>query len=182
MAPKWAGAVLQREEPHHTATVPSSPSEAWLWRQLEQELTRRATADINDLQRACTETKNLLQEETARYVSARVWERQHQRASGAVRSALISWLQTVQQRGYESGVRSDRLKVEARRLLNEARSAVPVWIMPLARVVESYDFKVAQFDVVILDEASMVDVLLMDALMAALPAHATLLLVGDQDR
>lgn len=38
------------------------------------------------------------------------------------------------------------------------------------------------YDLVILDEASMVDVLLMDALMAALPSHATLLLVGDQDQ
>ena len=38
------------------------------------------------------------------------------------------------------------------------------------------------FDLVILDEASMVDVLLMDALVAALPVHATLLLVGDQDQ
>ena len=38
------------------------------------------------------------------------------------------------------------------------------------------------YDLVILDEASMVDVLLMDALMAALPTHATLLLVGDQDQ
>lgn len=38
------------------------------------------------------------------------------------------------------------------------------------------------YDLVILDEASMVDVLLMDALFAALPAHATLLLVGDHDQ
>ena len=38
------------------------------------------------------------------------------------------------------------------------------------------------YDLVILDEASMVDVLLMDALIAALPTHATLLLVGDQDQ
>ncbi len=38
------------------------------------------------------------------------------------------------------------------------------------------------YDLVILDEASMVDVLLMDALMSALPAHATLLLVGDHDQ
>ena len=38
------------------------------------------------------------------------------------------------------------------------------------------------YDLVILDEASMVDVLLMDALVAALPQHATLLLVGDQDQ
>jgi exodeoxyribonuclease V alpha subunit len=38
------------------------------------------------------------------------------------------------------------------------------------------------YDLVILDEASMVDVLLMDALVTALPSHATLLLVGDQDQ
>lgn len=175
LAPKWADAIMRREEPHHTATVPSNPSEAWLWKQLEQELTRRAAIDINDLQRAITETKNRLQEETARYVSARVWERQHQRASGVVRSALISWLQTVQQRGFESGVRSDRLKVEARRLLNEARSAVPVWIMPLARVVESYDFKVAQFDVVILDEASQCDM----SGLVALGIAKSAIVVGD---
>ncbi|MFN8817506.1 MAG: AAA domain-containing protein [bacterium] len=175
LAPQWSDAVLRRQEPHDTATVPSSPSEAWLWRQLDQELARRAVTDINDLQRACTETKNRLQEETARYVSARVWERQHQRASGAVRSALISWLQTVQQRGFESGVRSDRLKVEARRLLNEARSAVPVWIMPLARVVESYDFKVAQFDVVILDEASQCDM----SGLVALGIAKSAIIVGD---
>ncbi len=37
-------------------------------------------------------------------------------------------------------------------------------------------------DLVILDEASMVDVLLMDALVSALAPHATLLLVGDQDQ
>ncbi|MBX3391766.1 MAG: AAA family ATPase [Phycisphaeraceae bacterium] len=175
LAPKWADAITRREEPHHTATVPSSSTEAWLWRQLEQELTRRAATDINDLQRACTETKNRLQEETARYVSARVWERQHQRASGAVRAALISWLKTVQQRGFESGVRSDRLKVEARRLLNEARSAVPAWIMPLARVVESYDFKVAQFDVVILDEASQCDM----SGLVALGIAKSAIIVGD---
>lgn len=157
LAPKWAEAVTRREEPHHTLNVPSNPSEAWLWRQLEQELTRRAATDINDLQRASTETKNRLQEETARYVRARVWERQHQLASGRVKGALLGWNETVNAKGYESGLRSTQLKAAARKLMNEARPAIPVWIMPLARVVESYDFKVAQFDVVILDEASQCD-------------------------
>jgi very-short-patch-repair endonuclease len=67
------------------------------------------------------------------------------------------------------------LKAEARRLLNDAREAVPVWIMPLARVVESYDFRVAQFDVVILDEASQCD---MTGLVALGIARAAII-VGD---
>lgn len=175
LAPRWARALKDREDGHNNAYPPSSPTEAWLWRQLEQELARRAATDINSLQRACAETKDRLQEETARYVSARVWERQHKRAAGAVKSALISWLQTVTQRGYQSGVRSERLKREARKLLNHARGAVPVWIMPLAKVVESYDFKVAQFDVVILDEASQCDMTGLVALGIAKSA----IIVGD---
>lgn len=175
LAPRWAEALRNREDGYTDDAPASDASAAWLWRQLEQELTRRASTDINVLQRACTETKDRLQDETARYVSARVWERQHQRAVGSVRSALISWLQTVSQRGYQTGLRSERLKAEARRLLNEARAAVPVWIMPLARVVESYDFKVAQFDVVILDEASQCDMTGLVALGIAKSA----IIVGD---
>ncbi|MCW5769488.1 MAG: AAA family ATPase [Phycisphaeraceae bacterium] len=157
LAPKWADAITRREEPHHAATVPSNPSEAWLWRQWEQELARRAATDINDLQRACTETKNRLQEETARYVSARVWECQRQKCAGEARSALMGLLETWATPGFKSGVRSETLQREARQLMKKATPAVPVWIMPLAKVVESYDFRVAQFDVVIIDEASQCD-------------------------
>ncbi len=38
------------------------------------------------------------------------------------------------------------------------------------------------FDVVVVDEASMIDLLLMDALLAAVPADARLVLVGDKDQ
>lgn len=156
-APRWAEALRNREEGFNSDAPPSDANAAWLWRQLAQELDRRSSTDVNELQRACAETKNRLQDETAKYVMACAWERQHRRAVGSVRSALISWHQTVSQRGYLSGVRSQQLKTAARKLMNEARAAVPVWIMPLARVVESCDFKVAQFDVVIIDEASQCD-------------------------
>jgi very-short-patch-repair endonuclease len=175
LAPRWSEAIRNREAGHHAEAPASDASAAWLWRQLEQEITRRAATDINAIQKVRSTTQDRLQEETSRYVSARVWERQHARAAGPVRSALISWLQTVSQRGFQSGLRSERLKAEARRLLNEARAAVPVWIMPLARVVESYDFKVAQFDVVILDEASQCDMTGLVALGIAKSA----IIVGD---
>jgi very-short-patch-repair endonuclease len=175
LAPRWAEALRDREDGHTGPPPPSDACAAWLWRQWEEELSRRASTDINELQRACAETADNLRAATARYVTARVWERQHQRAVGSVRAALISWLQTVSQRGYQTGLRSERLKAEARRLLNEGRAAVPVWIMPLARVVESYDFKVAQFDVVILDEASQCDMTGLVALGIAKSA----IIVGD---
>ena len=42
--------------------------------------------------------------------------------------------------------------------LAKARRAVPVWIMPLSRVYESFDPRDTKFDVFIIDEASQSDV------------------------
>ncbi|MEE8460314.1 MAG: AAA domain-containing protein, partial [Phycisphaerales bacterium] len=51
------------------------------------------------------------------------------------------------------------LREEARKTLAECRQAVPVWIMPMSRVIESFDLATTRFDVVIVDEASQSDVL-----------------------
>ncbi len=45
----------------------------------------------------------------------------------------------------------------ARREMAAAKDAVPVWIMPLAEVAESFDPRKTRFDVVIVDEASQCD-------------------------
>src|SRR5581483_9875535 len=42
--------------------------------------------------------------------------------------------------------------------LDECRTAVPVWIMPLSRVADSFNCRSTRFDVVIIDEASQSDV------------------------
>ena len=47
------------------------------------------------------------------------------------------------------------------------RSAVPVWIMPLSRVVESFDLATTRFDVVIIDEAQRSIGMAMQTLMLA---------------
>lgn len=174
-AASWTQAIAERASDHSRGAPLSDPETAWTWRQLEQEIRRRSAIDINELQRRVAETESRLQAETSRYVSATVWAKQHRRTTGPVRSALLTWEQTVTSRGFETGVRSERLKAEARQLLNQAREAVPVWIMPITRLVESYDFKVAQFDVVILDEASQCDMLGL----AALGIARSAIIVGD---
>ena len=49
-------------------------------------------------------------------------------------------------------------RAQAREKLKDCRSAVPVWVMPFSRVVESYRPGETVFDVVIVDEASQADV------------------------
>ena len=86
---------------------------------------------------------------------------------------------------------SVRLRLDAMQASPEVRARVPQSARTVHRLLGyqpdrdrfwSREGTPLPYDLVILDEASMVDVLLMDALMAALPAHATLLLVGDQDQ
>ncbi|MEK7620722.1 MAG: AAA domain-containing protein [Patescibacteria group bacterium] len=156
-APTWADAIGHRIPPHDKHTPPGDAHRAWHILQLQQELHRREQLDSDRLQLECTDLRDQLQQHTQRYVKHLAWAKQHERTDKHVQAALKGWLQTVSRRGYHSGVMSARLKEEARKLLNQARGAVPVWIMPLSRVVESYDFRVAQFDVVILDEASQCD-------------------------
>ena len=76
------------------------------------------------------------------------------------------------------GVRDAELLREARRLLTEARRAVPVWIMPLSRVYESFDPRETKFDVVVIDEASQSDV----TALAALYLGREHVVVGDKEQ
>ena len=61
--------------------------------------------------------------------------------------------------------------------MNECRSSVPVWVMPLSRVVENFD-ATTRFDVVIIDEASQSDVMALVALYIAKQA----VVVGDHEQ
>jgi superfamily I DNA and/or RNA helicase len=71
-----------------------------------------------------------------------------------------------------------RLKQEAKRTLVQCRGAVPVWIMPLSRVVECFDLATTRFDVVIIDEASQSDVLGL----VALGMGKAVAVVGDHEQ
>jgi len=62
--------------------------------------------------------------------------------------------------------------------MSECRGAVPVWVMPLSRVVENFDPRVTRFDVVIIDEASQSDVMAL----LALYLGKSVLVVGDHEQ
>ena len=76
----------------------------------------------------------------------------------------MGYVQTIRKIGKGTGKRVPELLRQARQLFTSARSAVPVWIMPLSRVYESFDPRETRFDVVIIDEASQSDVTALAAL------------------
>ncbi len=74
--------------------------------------------------------------------------------------------------------RRQTLLTEARKLMKHSVEAVPVWIMPISMVAETFDPRATRFDVVIVDEASQAD------LNALIPLYMArqVVIVGDHEQ
>jgi very-short-patch-repair endonuclease len=178
-APEWAARVSQRTQPHDQADPPGDVDEAWVWRQLEEELLSRAATSIVDLQAAIDSIKDRIRSVTTDLISCRSWAEQSKRTSLRQRQALIGWLDAVRRLGKHGTVKKAALlKRQAQENLSEARSAVPVWIMPTSRVVESFRPSDPKFDVAIIDEASQCDLTSLVVLFLAKSA----IIVGDHEQ
>jgi superfamily I DNA/RNA helicase len=177
-APQWALAVERRRGIHGAPMAPRDLAAAWRWRQLEQELDRRAEMDDRSLAGRLEAKQQQLREATIELVDHAAWLAQLRRTDLEARQALIGWADTQRKIGKGTGKRAPALQRKARELLTRAREAVPVWIMPLARVAESFDARHAKFDVVIVDEASQCDLLGLLALFLGRGA----VIVGDHEQ
>lgn len=159
IAPAWANAIKLRLPPHDLGSAPGDIEKAWNWRLLDEELRSRDSADPVAIQYSIESSLKQVRDLTADLIDRRAWASQVRRTTQSQRQALIGWMQTVKKIGKGTGKRVPQLQADARRLMNDCRSSVPVWIMPLARVVENYDPRNARFDVIIIDEASQSDVM-----------------------
>jgi very-short-patch-repair endonuclease len=159
VAVDWASSVRERREPHDRGRPPGDVEKGWRYRQWEQHLTRISEVDLDKLQEKLDSVAEKLFGVTAEYVEKLSWVAQLRRTGLKQQQALNGWLGLHKKIGKGTGKHVGRLKEEAQRTLVECRNAVPVWIMPLSRVVECFDLATTRFDVVIIDEASQSDVL-----------------------
>lgn len=177
-APAWAHTIFRRQKPHDSAQPPGDCAAAWRWRQWCQELERRASVSMTDLQERLDKTENDLREVAAQIIEHETWAAQCERTGLKAKMALVGFVQTIRKIGKGTGKRVPEFLRKARDLLADARLAVPVWIMPLSRVYESFDPREKKFDVVIIDEASQSDV----TALAALYLGREHVVVGDKEQ
>lgn len=177
-APKWAASIRARDGKHGGALMPGDPKTAWQWRQLHDELEKRGQISMDELQRQIAQRTSHLREMTTELIEKKAWGEQVRRTTLPQRQALQGWKQLMRKVGRGTGIRAPRLLAEARKLMPMCQSAVPVWIMPLSRVVENFVPGQNLFDVVIIDEASQADVMALTALYFG----QQVLVVGDDEQ
>jgi hypothetical protein len=177
-APGWANAIRTRAGVHGEPNLPGDPVQGWRWRRLVDELDRRAKKSLLELQATEERAASELRYATADLIEARAWLAQRRRTTLAQQQALTGWLDTQRAIGKGTGKKVPELKMEARRLISDCQTAVPVWIMPLSRAVESFDARRVRFDVVIVDEASQCNLFAL----VALYLGKQVVVVGDHEQ
>jgi very-short-patch-repair endonuclease len=178
-APAWASAIENRLAQHNQPQPPGNPHSAWEWRQLYDELESRASVSLDQLQQQIERLSQQLLEVTAQLVEKETWKNQIRQVSPEQRRALGHYaLYRDKLTKNRKGVLDQHFLEAARKEMELAKQAVPVWIMPLAEVAETFDPRNTRFDVVIIDEASQCD----PTALFALYLGGQVVVVGDKEQ
>ncbi|HEY0939751.1 MAG TPA: AAA domain-containing protein [Steroidobacter sp.] len=181
VAPRWADRLQDRKAPHDKGHPPGDLELAWIYRQLHDALVQLDRLDAQTLQYEADRTRERLRPVTQELIDATAWGQQLARLQGnnAIRQALVGWLDTAKRlMSTRHPERRQTLLTEARKLMKHSVEAVPVWIMPISMVAETFDPRATRFDLVIVDEASQAD------LNALIPLYMArqVVIVGDHEQ
>ena len=174
-APLWAGRISESAGDEAITGPAGAVLSAWEWRQADTWLRAIMAADDPAVLQLQLETRLRLAERvTAELAAESAWLGVADRLSDSERRALTAWVQALRKVGKGTGKYAAHWRTQAQQAMKDAQTAVPVWIMPAHRVVESFD-AAAKFDVVIVDESSQCDLFGLAALSIADKA----VIVGD---
>jgi very-short-patch-repair endonuclease len=128
---------------------------AWNWARAEAylgsdsglQLLQKTIHDLEKLRKYIDQTMSKL-------AAARAWSFCFERMTEAERQSLMAWMQAMRRIGKGTGKYAAEHRRAARKYMEECRSAIPAWIMPIYRVAETVRPGADMFDVVIVDEAS----------------------------
>ena len=84
----------------------------------------------------------------------KAWAHCFNRMTEQERQSLVAWSKAVRAIGRGTGKYAPMHRANARKHMNESRSAIPAWVMPLHRVAETIRPGSDLFDIAIIDEAS----------------------------
>jgi very-short-patch-repair endonuclease len=175
-APVWADRITESRGDEAVAGPAATALRAWEWSQADAWVGAITGADDPaTLQRQLENKLHAAEKATADLASHSAWLALAERLTDAERRSLTAWAQALRKVGKGTGKYASHWRGVAQKEMMGAQSAVPVWIMPTYRVVESFNPAVTMFDVVIVDESSQCDLFGLAALGIARKA----VVVGD---
>ncbi|CAM3449355.1 AAA domain-containing protein [Nocardioides dubius] len=142
-APQW---------PQHLTHLDAS----WRWAAASAWAQQQERLDANALHRHLDLLENQLRQEISALAAARAWSHavDETRMTGTAKAFLSQYSSLVKRLGKGTGKYATKRRQEIKQALDECRSSVPVWIMPIYRIAEQFRIESNMFDVIVVDEAS----------------------------
>lgn len=109
--------------------------------------------------------ENLEKEKTLKLIEIKGWYNQIKNMNPVIIASLGKWMNHKRKYGKGTGKNSNLYLQNMQREMEVARKAIPVWIMPIEKLILQYPFRnKPYFDVIIIDESSQTSVLAITAL------------------
>ena len=177
VAPQWAEAIRKRDGIHGDATLPGNIEDAWRWKQYYGIIEKIIEEPFSDLQKRSLSLSKEYREVTAKFAEKSAWYHLLRKTEHdiSMKQALQGWKLTVKKIGKGTGKNAPMYRAEARKLMVKCQEAVPAWIMPIGKALESLNPRTNKFDIIIIDEASQSDI----SSLAILYMGKKLVIVGD---
>jgi very-short-patch-repair endonuclease len=128
--------------------------DSWRWAQANNWFHQFSNKDEKELKTEYSYLEKKIMQKITKLSSLKAWEECLNKLTETERQHLISWTYSMRKIGKDTGKNAYKHKKSAMEHMSYCRSAIPAWIMPLYRVVESFEPEKELFDVVIIDEAS----------------------------
>ena len=148
---------------------------AWKWRQYSSILEKVHKIRPELIERLLKEEKDKEKLLIKELVAKKSWYNQINNTTDNQKRSLYAWLQAVKKIGRGKGKFTDKYRSMAQKEMEVCKDCIPVWIMPLNKVIENIKISSTPFDVIIFDESSQSDIFSICALFRAKRA----VIVGD---
>ncbi|WP_416044752.1 AAA domain-containing protein [Clostridium tyrobutyricum] len=148
---------------------------AWQWSQWNNLLNKIGSLNPEKIEQKLEREKAREKLIIKELVAKSTWYNQIVNTKESQKRSLFSWMQAVKRIGKGRGKMVSKYRKIAQNEMEKCKEVIPVWIMPLNRVIENIKLNDNLFDVIIFDESSQSDIFSLCGLMRAKRA----VIVGD---
>ncbi|MEZ0536616.1 AAA domain-containing protein [Caldicellulosiruptoraceae bacterium PP1] len=179
VVPKWVRMIIEQGGNGEVLIPPDDWKLAWQWRQCDTYLKEiKETGNIEKISNILKEEEkkesNILKE----LVEKSTWLAQIERITHEQKRSLHAFVQAVRKIGKGTGKYANMYRKEAREEMQICKGAIPVWIMPIQKIIENIKLTDDLFDVIIVDESSQNNLFALCTLLRAKKA----VIVGDDNQ
>lgn len=179
VAPNFTNSIMESGGNGNSIPIPSDLELAWKWSQYNNYINKiHEKGNIENIQRLLETERKIQVNMLKDLVAKSTWLSQIKRTTLKQKRSLYAWMKAIQRIGKGTGKYVNIYKKEASKEMKTCKGAIPVWIMPVEKVIENIEFTEELFDVIIIDESSQSDLFALSTLLRAKRA----IIVGDENQ